>query len=430
MVDAANGSTAARHPMSPADGAPSGTDTKPARRSVPRWPSAVLGLALYVLLLGANLPTPLYGLYQQRFQFSTSTLTLIFATYAAVLIPSLIVFGQLSDRVGRKRVIAAALGVAAVGLALFAAAQDTAWLFAARGAQGLAVGSASATATSALVELDPKHDPRRAALVAVVGQAGGSASGPLLAGVLAEWAPWPHVLSYLIVLAATAAVAAATLRLPEPATERGHWHLQRPSVPAAVRPRFGRAALTGASVWAVGALYLSVVPTYVGTLLAAENLALLALPSTTMLATACVAHALSLHREQSSFSSQTVGLTLLVSGLAVLVATAHVRSLGILLFAAVLAGAGLGLGFGGSQTEINRLAPQDRRGEVTAAYITIIYTGVTLVALTVGWLSDTFTISQAISVSACAIAIITGGTIAWHIRDHRAQRQRGTPSTK
>ena len=116
-------------------------------------------------------------------------LTLVFATYMVVLVPTLLLCGQLSDRLGRKRVVAAGLLAAAVGLGLFAAAKDTAWLFAARAVQGLSVGMVTGAATAGLVELEPHGDRGRAALYAVLVQGAGSSAGPLLAGALAQWAP-------------------------------------------------------------------------------------------------------------------------------------------------------------------------------------------------------------------------------------------------
>ena len=147
--------------------------------------------ALFVLLLDGNLPTPLYAVYRERFGFSDTGLTLIFATYTIVLIPSLLVFGQLSDRVGRRRVLVGGLAGATVGLLLFAFARSTGWLFVARAVQGVSLGAVVGTAAAALVETEPGGDHRRAALAAVLGQSGGSAAGPLIAGSLAEWAP-PH----------------------------------------------------------------------------------------------------------------------------------------------------------------------------------------------------------------------------------------------
>src|SRR5947199_3566365 len=140
-------------------------------------------------MAGANLATPLYAVYADHFHFTSLVLTAIFATYAFVLVPALVVFGRLSDRFGRRPVLVAGLLTAAVGLGLFAAARSAAWLFAARATQGLAVGMISGAGTAALVELDPAEDRRRAALLAGLAQAGGSAAGPLFAGVLAQWAP-------------------------------------------------------------------------------------------------------------------------------------------------------------------------------------------------------------------------------------------------
>src|ERR1051326_3102670 len=88
-------------------------------------PFVIGAVALFVLLTDGNLATPLYAVYLEKFGFSATELTLIFATYTIVLIPSLLLFGQLSDRVGRRPVIVGGLLTAAVGLALLGLAQDT-----------------------------------------------------------------------------------------------------------------------------------------------------------------------------------------------------------------------------------------------------------------------------------------------------------------
>src|SRR3954454_9891512 len=123
-----------------------------------RRPFVTVGLALFVLLLDGNLATPLYAVYRERFGFSGTELTLIFAIYAIVLIPSLLVFGQLSDRIGRRRVLVCGLGIAIVGLALLALARSTAWLSLARAVQAVALGAVVGTAAAALVEAEPDGD--------------------------------------------------------------------------------------------------------------------------------------------------------------------------------------------------------------------------------------------------------------------------------
>jgi MFS family permease len=383
------------------------------------WPLWVVSAGLFVLLMGANLPTPLYAVYRQRFGFSSAVLTLIFAIYALILIPSLLLFGQLSDRIGRRRVIAIGLGVATVALVLFALARSTAWLFLARAVQGAALGIITGTAAAALVEQEPHGDESRAALAATLGQAGGAATGPLLAGALAQWAPGPRVLSYVVAATATAVLVVLVLRIPERRPPAGRWRPQLPSVPAPIRSQFARVGLTGAAVWSVGALFLSVVPTYAGSVLKTHNLAALGAVITVMLGTACLAQAGSIRAGLPPPTSQLAGLLCIVGGLACLVGAFPPRSIPLLLLAAILAGAGLGLAFVGAQTQINRIAPKERRGEVTAAFITCVYLGVSVTAIGVGLLTEVLSLFAAVSVVSAVVAAAALATAGWHWASRR-----------
>jgi hypothetical protein len=204
--------------------------------------------------------------------------------------------------------------------------------------------------------------------------------------------------------------------IPEPRTERGAWRPQKPSVPAEVRKGFTRATMTCASVWAVGALFLSVVPSYAADLLDTSNLALLGAISAVMLAMACVAQAICVRGAMTPKRAQPIGLVLLIAGLAALVLAFPLHALALVLGAAVLAGAGLGLAYFGSQAEINRLAPTERRGEVTAAFITLVYSAVTVGAIATGLLSDAISLSTAVAIVGSAIAALAASTTVWHLK--------------
>jgi len=113
--------------------------------------------------------------------------------------------------------------------------------------------------------------------------------------------------------------------------------------------------------------------------------------------------------------AQPAGLALLVTGLAALVLAFPLHSLALVLAGALLAGTGLGFGYFGSQADINHLAPPERRGEVTAAFITCLYSGVTLTTIGVGLLSDAYSLFTAVAVAGIAIAATAAATIAWHL---------------
>jgi MFS family permease len=366
-------------------------------------------------MAGANLPAPLYAVYAREFAFSSAVLTAIFAVYALTLVPTLMVFGEMSDRFGRRVVVACGLGVAVMALVVFALADGIAMLFAARALQGLAVGMVSGAATAALVELDPDGDRRRAALRAGLAQAGGSALGALVAGVLAEWAPLPHRLCYLVLLAATVAAGALVLRVPEAGRGDRGWHVQWPRVPRGIRADFARVSLTGAVVWAVVALYLSIVPSYAGALLRTSDLALLAAVSALALGASCVAQ-VAARRRGSTRYAQPFGLGLLALGLVALVLASPLHSLVALLAGAVLAGTGHGLGFLEAQEELNRLAPEKRRGEVTAAFIACIYALVGGSVVATGLLDLRFALAASVAAVAVVLGAAAVGAATWNLR--------------
>jgi MFS family permease len=358
-----------------------------------------------VVMAGANLATPLYAVYATEFRFSNLVLTSVFATYAIVLVPALILCGRLSDRFGRRPVILAGLGVACGGLLLFALARGEAWLYAARALQGLAVGMISGAATAALVELDPRGDRRRAAMFAGLAQAGGSAAGPLFAGVLAEWAPDPLHLVFLVTLGLTAAAATIVLTLSEPRDRKPEpWRIQWPRVPPGIRGAFGRVSLTAATVWATVALFLSIVPSYARDLLGTRNLAVLAAVSAVSLVASSATQVVSQRWRPSRRLSQAVGLAILAAGLVALVLASPVHTLALVVAGSLLAGAGHGLAFLNAQEELNEIAPEERRGEVTAAFIACIYFLVASAVIATGLLD--LRVSLSFSVGAVALVLV------------------------
>jgi MFS family permease len=379
--------------------------------------SLIVWAAWLVLMAGANLATPLYAVYARRFGFSSLTLTAVFATYAIVLVPSLILFGRLSDRFGRRPVMLVGLAVACGGLVLFAVAQSVAWLFAARALQGLAVGTISSAATAALVEVDPGGDRRRAALFAGLAQAGGSATGPLLAGVLAQWAPEPRLLCYLAGLALTICAAVVIARLPEPAgRDREKWRIEWPRVPADIRSPFLRVSLTSATVWATLALFLSIVPSYASQLLRTDNLALLALIAALALVASCASQIIVTYLRGRAARDEAIGLTLLAAGLAALVVAAPLHSLPVMIASAICAGVGHGLAFLNAQQELNEIAPQQRRGEVTAAFIACTYSLLAVAAVGSGLLNEYVSLTAAVGVVAAALAALALVVALWQAR--------------
>ena len=110
-----------------------------------------------------------------------------------------------------------------------------------------------------------------------------------------------------------------------------------------------------------------------------------------------------------------LGLALVVLSLGALVAAFPAHSLVLVLVAAVVGGVGHGMAFLGAQTDVNAIAPPDRRGEVTAAFFVCVYLGVAVSAIGVGLVATSVSLYTAVAVFACVTGAACVGAIAWHV---------------
>ncbi len=144
-------------------------------------------VALLVFTMGTSIITPLLPLYAGQFDLSNGTLTLLFATYTVTVVPTMLLAGSLSDRVGRKRVLIPAMLVLACGSIVFAFTESVSMLFVGRVLQGLAMGMFLGVGTAFVVD----HAlPQKRALAAMAAGAFfrlGFGLGPGMAGLVAEY---------------------------------------------------------------------------------------------------------------------------------------------------------------------------------------------------------------------------------------------------
>src|SRR5262245_64747424 len=246
----------------------------PARRTLsPRIGYVVAALVVGLCLFASVTPSPLYRTYSVLWQFSPLTLTLIYATYAFGVLASLLLAGGVSDDAGRRPVLLAALGALMASSVLFMLAGSAAWLFAARGLQGLATGAALSAASAALLDLHPNRDPAGVGLTTATAAAGGIGLGALASSALVQLGTLPLVLPYVVLLVLFALAFAGAYWMPEPIEKRGRFRLtaERPSVPAVVRRPFLLATLAVLSSWSIGGLFFSLGPQLAAQLFDSSN---------------------------------------------------------------------------------------------------------------------------------------------------------------
>ena len=143
-------------------------------RSLGFW---ILALTQVLFFAASSAPSPLYVVYQEQWQFSSFTLTVVFASYAAALLLTLLTVGGMSDFVGRRRVLAVSLVIELVAMLAFLTADGVWWLLGARVVQGVATGLAAGALGAALTDLAPAGRPTIAPAVNTAAPATGLAVG-------------------------------------------------------------------------------------------------------------------------------------------------------------------------------------------------------------------------------------------------------------
>src|SRR5262252_1135608 len=210
----------------------------------------------------AAAPTTLYQRYQEIFGLTPFILTVIFGAYVLSLLGALLTVGSLSDYIGRRPAILAALSLNVVGMATFISADSAAALIAARAVQGFATGLATATLGAAIMDTDRSRGPVLNSITTFIGLTVGSLGG----GALATYAPDPQQLVYAVLLAVSAAEALLLWYMPETVTPKaGALASLRPHVSVPVPARRALVQVTPITIasWALSGFYFSLMPSLV-----------------------------------------------------------------------------------------------------------------------------------------------------------------------
>lgn len=332
-------------------------------------------------LAGSSAPTPLYAHYQAAWGFSAATVTAIFASYAVVLLASLLVFGRLSDHLGRKPVIVASALVQVGAMAVFASAEGVGALFAGRIVQGIATGAAIAAVGAGMLDLDRE----RGTIANAVAPAFGTAAGAVLSGLMVRYLPQPTLLVYVVLAAAYLLQAAGIAAMPEPGRTRpGALASLRPQLRAhgAARDAVRLAVPMLVAGWAVAGFYASLGPALVRKVFGldpslAGGMALFALAGSAGVAVAVLRHA-------SPQRLSAFGARALVSGMAAVLAALVMHSAIAYFLATVLAGVGFGSGFQGGVRSVLAVTGTAERAGVLSVVFVVAYLAMGLPAVGAG----------------------------------------------
>ncbi len=175
----------------------------------------LLAIALFVVTFAVNLQAPLYGVYAANSGLGAAAVTVAFAAYVVGLMPTLLLLGGLSDRIGRRTPIAAALILGAAGTAMLALHPTWTSLVVARVLLGIATALATTSGTAYMTEIMGAEQTERAALFVTSATSLGFGGGALATGIsLGMQNPTTAPLSFVVLFVVAPVLAALVLALP------------------------------------------------------------------------------------------------------------------------------------------------------------------------------------------------------------------------
>lgn len=348
-------------------------------------------------------PTTLYQRYQEVFGLTPFVLTVIFGAYVLSLLGALLTVGSLSDYIGRRPAILAALALNVAAMILFISADSAAALIVARIVQGFATGLATATLGAAIMDTDRSRGPVLNSITAFIGLTAGSLGG----GVLVTYAPYPQDLVFAVLLVLSAAEALILWYMPATVTPKpGALASLQPHVNIPAKARRALIQVTPVTIasWALGGFYFSLMPALVRvatgvTLPVVGGLVVSALTFSGAMAV------LSL-RNTSARRILSGGIPALVTGVAITLVGVQMQRVSLMLLGTVVAGIGFGAAFSGSMRTVMPHAEAHERAGLLSTFYVQGYLSFSLPAILTGLLAPIAGLPLAADVYGAAVIVL------------------------
>lgn len=322
---------------------------------------------LMSFMAAASAPAPLYQIYQRLWHFSPVILTLIFATYAFLLLLSLVIVGSLSDFIGRRPVILLAISLQILSMGLFLFAADISMLFLARAIQGMATALAVSSVGAALLDLSKTTGPIINSIAPMLGMA----LGAITACLVLQYSAIPLQHIFIILISIYTIELLLTFFSRESAIKRsGVLASLKPKIAVPLAAKFALISISPINIalWMLSGFFLSLMPSLLGQAFHIQSAWLNGLTFCAMTLSGAIG--ILLLRQSVSTFILRFGTISLILGTSILLVGINSINMPILFLGACIAGLGFGTSFMGAIRVVMPLArPEERAGLMATFYV-------------------------------------------------------------
>lgn len=379
-----------------------------------KWFRVALGM--FLVACGANLFAPMVVVYQTTTSLGVLQTTFLFGIYALGIMVALFIGGPLSDSLGRRAIMRPAVLTTTAGSLVFLTGAGGAFLplLIGRLCAGAAVGLAMSSGAAWIKELSTHLSV--GAKRSSIALSAGFASAPGVAGIAAEFLPWPTVVPYLLHIGLALIVVPLVWTVPEQQSAQSASR-RRSFVPTSlITPRY--LPVVAYAPWVFGSATTAFVflPTQLSEhlrhpILIAGLCALLTMGS------GVVIQQLAGRIRVTAFHGMVLAAIGMLLCLIVVAAAHHGWAVFLLPIAAIIMGSSYGIGMLSGLAETQAIADAEELGTATGVFYSLTYLGffapfiLSLLGPAVGY-STAFVISL-------TVAVATAVALRLHVRGNR-----------
>ncbi|MAI62057.1 MAG: hypothetical protein CBB87_06145 [Micavibrio sp. TMED27] len=368
-------------------------------------------LSLWMAYAASAAPIPLYDLYHRENDVSLNDLALTSVFYFAGAVFALLIFGRISNHIGRKPSALLVLGLAALSTVMFLEVDSALPLIAGRFFLGVACGLASSALTAYVADTAPEEPAWLSPTIISNAPFIGLTVGALMSGALVEYGPNARHLCYFVILSGLV-ICSVLIALSKDTVERmpGLVKSLRPCMvlPQKDRRLYPVAAATFVATWAMGGFYQAYGPSIAAQELGTLNTFMAALVFSAYLLPGTVGSAVTARLTPTQ--TQRRGMVVFTLSVAVLIYMMHLNHiLGFLIFSSI-AGAAQGAVVTGSVRSLMVGVEKKERAGVLSVIFATSYAGAAVPTLIAGRLSnylDLFELTLCYGALALIVCVIT-----------------------
>jgi MFS family permease len=378
---------------------------------------------LWIVLLmscGATYISSLFPVYGKHYQLSSLEITILFAVYAAILLPTLLIVGAKGNSWGLKRVLRISIWISIASTLLFLVSQNVWMLYAARVLEGIAYGAFTGTATAFLLKQTSSNKISTAIKFSGVIVNLGFGMGPAISGLVVQYVgvqPLRMPFWVLLVMLLISLVLLELLPKLEDSQKPAKAKISL-GIPDNIRSHFfSFIGLPAFTFFMLGGIVLSLIPSFVKNVIHSSNLSLAGLLMLMLLGVGGLMQFFPW--VQNPVTRMRIGIVFLAIGPWITVYSGQKESIFLLWTGMLIQGIGAGWSFQSALKFAGQLPKPEERPRVISAFYLCAYAGFIIPPIGVGVLTQFFSLNFSLVVLNSVAALIVIYILVYSVKFKR-----------